>query len=66
MATIEQLLEALNHNTNSKPKPELTNSKETWSRIARRDTFDELGLGASELSSLISEFISNNPYSAIA
>jgi len=59
MATIEELLNALqNPNENSK----LENSKETWERIGRRDSFSELGLTTSELDAFLQEWIAENPY----
>lgn len=58
--TIEDLLKALN--TTPVGLKELINSKETWSRIGNKDSFDELGLTESELEALIVEFTENNDY----
>lgn len=41
----------------------LDNTKETWSRIGRKDKFNELGLSESELDAFLEEWIVDNPYS---
>jgi len=43
----------------------LPNNRETWSRIARKDDFPELGLSGMELETFLEEWIANNPYSNI-
>ena len=43
----------------------LNNTRNTWSRIGRHDSFDELGLGESELIDFLNEWISENPYKNI-
>ena len=43
----------------------LNNTRNTWSRIRRHDSFDELGLGESELIDFLNEWISENPYKNI-
>ena len=60
--TIDDLLNSL-QNPNKASK--LENTKETWERIGRRDSFSELGLESSELESFLSEWISENPYNNI-
>ena len=60
--TIEDLLNALQ---NGNGPSTLENNKETWSRIGRKDKFEELGLDEGELESFLKEFTDNNPYSAL-
>lgn len=43
----------------------LENTKETWSRIGSNDSFSELNLTSSELSSFLTEWIKENPYNNI-
>lgn len=65
-ATIEELLQAL-QNPN-KPLSEnkiLENTKETWDRIGRKDSFSELGLEPSELDSFLQDWMTENPYNNI-
>lgn len=40
----------------------LPNTQETWSRIANKDSFEELELESSELESFLKEWMSDNPY----
>jgi hypothetical protein len=61
--TIDDLLRAL-HNPN-KDKKTLKNTRETWERIGRKDSFDELGLESSELEDFLNDWISSNEYSNI-
>ena len=57
--TIDDMLRAL-QNPNQPSK--LENTKDTWSRIGRKDNFSELGLEGSELDAFLSEWIAENPY----
>lgn len=57
--TIDDLLNSL-QNPNKASK--LENNKETWSRIAKRDSFSELGLESSELETFLKDWIKDNPY----
>ena len=60
--TIDDLLNSL-QNPN---KPDgLENSKETWDRIGKKDSFEELGLESSELENFLKEWIDDNPYNNI-
>lgn len=43
----------------------LSNTKEVWERIGRKDSFSELGLNGSELANFLEEWIKDNPYSNI-
>lgn len=43
----------------------LANTRETWERIANKDSFSELGLSGSALDSFLKDWISENPYSNI-
>lgn len=43
----------------------LENTKETWGRIGSNDSFSELNLTSSELSSFLTEWIKENPYNNI-
>jgi len=61
MATLDELLNAL-ENPN---KPELPNTKDTWSRIGNKDSFDELGLEKTELEEFLSEWMEENSYNNI-
>ena len=65
MSTIEDLLKSLQQLSNSSNSTELPNTKETWTRIANKDSFDELGKSETELKSFLQEWISNNPYNNI-
>jgi len=60
MATIDDLLNALQNP--SKSSLDLPNNKETWARIYRKDSFEELGLGKSELEEFLEEWKESNPY----
>ena len=57
--TIDDLLNALQNPDNPS---KLENTKDTWSRIGRKDNFSELGLEGSELDAFLSEWIAENPY----
>ena len=59
--TIDDLLNALSQNTNLS-KETLQNSKDTWERIGKKDSFSELGLDSSELEQFLAEWVDNNPY----
>jgi hypothetical protein len=59
--TIDDLLNSLK-NPN---KTTLENTKETWERIKKGDTFSEIDMGSSKLNEFLKEWISSNPYSAI-
>lgn len=43
----------------------LENTKETWTRIGNKDSFEELGLEPSELDAFLSEWLGENPYENI-
>lgn len=58
--SIEDLLNSL-HSKKDKTKS-LPNNRDTWSRIANRDSFDELGLDGHELEEFLQEWIKDNPY----
>ncbi len=60
--TIDDLLNSL-QNPNKTNK--LENTKETWERIGRKDSFSELGLTTSELDAFLQEWIADNPYSSL-
>ena len=60
--TIEDLLKAL---SNPQFETDLPNNINTWNRIVNKDSFDELGLKASELEIFLKEWIKDNPYSNI-
>jgi len=62
MATIDDLLRALQ---NPEGNAKLSNTRETWSRIATGDSFDELGLSGGELDDFLRDWISENPYENI-
>ena len=62
MATIEELLKALQNPNKDSNKTTLENNKETWDRIGRKDSFSELGLTTSELDAFLQEWIAENPY----
>ena len=64
MITIEDLLKTLQNPFI--PKASLKNTKETWSRIGKREEFEELGLESSELESFLAEWISENSYCNIS
>ena len=44
---------------------DLEKQEETWSRIGSNDSFSELNLTSSELSSFLTEWIKENPYNNI-
>lgn len=60
--SINDLLNALQ---NPSMDNALENTRETWSRIGSKDSFEELGLEQSELDAFLSEWIADNPYSAL-
>lgn len=60
--SIDELLRALQ---NPEKTVALENSKETWSRIGNKDSFEELGLEPSELDSFLEEWIGENEYNNI-
>ena len=60
--SIDELLRALQ---NPEKTVTLENSKETWSRIGNKDSFEELGLEPSELDSFLKEWIGENEYNNI-
>lgn len=62
--TIDDLLNAL-QNPNEPSGPSLDNNKDTWARIGRKDSFSELGMGASELEKFLQEWVEQNPYNNI-
>ncbi len=57
--TIDDLLNSLQNPNKSK---QLENTKETWERIGKKDSFSELGLEPSELDSFLQDWIKDNPY----
>lgn len=63
-ASIDDLLNSLTNPNKSTGK--LENNKDTWSRIAKRDAFTELGLSGSDLDSYLKDWIADNPYNNIA
>lgn len=63
--TIDDLLNSLK-NPNKPDVKSLENNKNTWSRIAKKDNFTELGMNESDLNIFLKEWIENNPYSAIS
>ena len=60
--TIDDLLNALQ---NPEKTGGLANTAETWERIGRKDSFDELGLEGGELDDFLKEWIEDNPYANI-
>jgi len=63
---IDDLLNALqNPNQEEIDKAKLENTKETWTRIGNKDSFDELGMKSSELSDFLTEWTQDNPYNNI-
>jgi hypothetical protein len=60
--SIDELLRALQ---NPDTVGTLENTKETWSRIANKDNFEELGLSKSELDAFLEEWTKDNPYENI-
>lgn len=62
--SIDDLLNSLK-NPNKSEKKTLDNTSETWARIGKRDSFEELGLGSSELEEFLKEWTSQNGYSNI-
>lgn len=65
MATIEELLQALQNPNKDSNKTTLENNKETWKRIGQKDSFSELGLEPSELDSFLQDWMTENPYNNI-
>lgn len=71
--TIEELLNSMQTKYKEKdpnaPKPSiknLTNSKETWERIASGDKFEELDFDSdSEKEKFLADWIKDNPYNDI-
>lgn len=63
--SIDDLLNSLK-NPNKPDIKSLENNKDTWARIAKKDSFTELGLGSSELNTFLKEWIDNNPYLSIS
>ena len=61
--SIDDLLNSLQ---NPEKAINLQNNKDTWSRIAKKDSFSELGLAGSDLESFLKEWLSDNPYNNIA
>lgn len=61
MLNIDDLLNALEN----PEKKTLENNLDTWKRIGNNDSFDELGLEASELDFFLKEWIEQNQYSNI-
>lgn len=44
----------------------LANTKDTWKRIAEKDSFDDLGFSStSEKEEFLKEWIKDNPYNAV-
>lgn len=62
--TIDDLLNAL-QSPDAPGKGTLENNSDTWRRIGEQDRFEELGLEGSDLDDFLSEWIAQNPYSAI-
>lgn len=60
--SIDDLLNALQ---SPKKFKGLENTADTWARIGNKDSFDELGLGKTELESFLTEWAQNNPYTNI-
>lgn len=60
--TIDELLNALQ---SPDAVGSLENNKNTWERIGRKDSFEELGLSDSELEGFLTEWIGENPYENI-
>lgn len=73
MTDIEKILKAMQSKHQIREKKEgeelerrLENTKETWKRIANRDSFDELEFNDdAEKESFLKEFIEENPYKDI-
>jgi hypothetical protein len=61
-ASIDDLLNSLK---NPFKGQKLENTKETWSRIANKDSFEELGLSGDDLENFLSSWREDNPYSNI-
>ena len=69
MATLKELLESLSETstTGENKRSTLRNTRETWTRIANRDPFEELEFSsASEKDQFLSEWIQDNPYAAMS
>ncbi len=61
--TLTDLLRTLQDKPSGKnQKGSLSNTKETWERIGKKDSFAELGLKGSELQDFLAEWIKDNPY----
>lgn len=58
--TLTDLLRSLQERTTKESF--LPNSRETWERIGKKDSFSELGLKGSELQDFLAEWIKDNPY----
>lgn len=66
--TITELLNSMQKRdrTESVGSRTLSNSKDTWQRIANKDSFEELGFSdESEKEKFLKEWINDNPYSNI-
>lgn len=60
--TIQELLKSMLTINDSNDR-NLENNKETWSRIANKDNFSELGFNSdSEKEKFLKEWIEQNPY----
>lgn len=62
---IDDLLKALSNPNKIEGQKTLENNKDTWARIANRDSFSELDLESSDLSNFLQEWVEANPYSSI-
>ncbi len=62
MKTIDDLLNALQNPCSGKI---LSNTKDTWSKIGTKDSFDELAMGKDELPVFLQEWMKDNPYKNI-
>ena len=60
--TIEDLLKSLQYPDKSK----VNDSGISWSRIANKDPFLELGLQGSELDNFLKSWIESNPYNNLS
>jgi hypothetical protein len=66
--SIDDLLNSLNTPSNpnsSSSAKTLPNNKDTWSRIGKKDSFEELGLSSSDLENFLDEWCVDNPYNNI-
>jgi len=59
--TIKDLLNSLQN----PDKVTLPNTSETWNRIGKKDSFDELGLEPSELETFLKEWTADNDYDSL-